>query len=280
MTTILDGKASAKAWRAETKTRVAQLAAERQIVPTLAVVLVGEDPASQIYVRNKIKMAKQVGIKSINKTLPTTATQEEVLAVVAELNHDPEVDGILVQLPLPAQINEEAVLLAVDPKKDVDGFHPMNLGKLWSGQPELVPATAAGIMRLLADYHIQVEGQNVLIIGRSLIVGRPLAGLFLAADATVTIAHSHTKNTLELARQADIVVAAIGQANFVTADFIKPGAVVIDVGTNRIDGHLVGDVEYATVSQQAGFITPVPGGVGPMTIAALLSQTTDLAEKR
>lgn len=279
-TTILDGKASAKAWRAETKTRVAQLAAERQIVPTLAVVLVGEDPASQIYVRNKIKMAKQVGIKSINKTLPTTATQEEVLAVVAELNHDPEVDGILVQLPLPAQINEETVLLAVDPKKDVDGFHPMNLGKLWSGQPELVPATAAGIMRLLADYHIQVEGQNVLIIGRSLIVGRPLAGLFLAADATVTIAHSHTKNTLELARQADIVVAAIGQANFVTADFIKPGAVVIDVGTNRIDGHLVGDVEYATVSQQAGFITPVPGGVGPMTIAALLSQTTDLAEKR
>ena len=212
--------------------------------------------------------------------MPTTATQEEVLAVVAELNHDPEVDGILVQLPLPAQINEEAVLLAVDPKKDVDGFHPMNLGKLWSGQPELVPATAAGIMRLLADYHIQVEGQNVLIIGRSLIVGRPLAGLFLAADATVTIAHSHTKNTLELARQADIVVAAIGQANFVTADFIKPGAVVIDVGTNRIDGHLVGDVEYATVGQQAGFITPVPGGVGPMTIAALLSQTTDLAEKR
>lgn len=279
-TTILDGKASAKAWRAETKTRVAQLAAQRQIVPTLAVVLVGEDPASQIYVRNKIKMAKQVGIKSINKTLPTTATQEEVLAVVAELNHDPEVDGILVQLPLPAQINEETVLLAVDPKKDVDGFHPMNLGKLWGGQPELVPATAAGIMRLLADYHIQVEGQNVLIIGRSLIVGRPLAGLFLAADATVTIAHSHTKNTLELARQADIVVAAIGQANFVTADFIKPGAVVIDVGTNRIDGHLVGDVEYATVSQQAGFITPVPGGVGPMTIAALLSQTTDLAEKR
>ncbi|WP_125605545.1 bifunctional methylenetetrahydrofolate dehydrogenase/methenyltetrahydrofolate cyclohydrolase FolD [Lapidilactobacillus bayanensis] len=280
MTTILDGKAVAKKWRAATKTRVEQLLASRHIVPTLAVVLVGEDPASQIYVRNKIKMAQRVGIRSINQTLPATATQAEVLAVVAELNADPEVDGILVQLPLPDQISEETVLLAVDPHKDVDGFHPFNLGKLWSGQPELVPATAAGIMHLLAEYQLDVDGKNVLIIGRSLIVGRPLAGLFLAANATVTIAHSHTQNIQTLAQQADIIVAAIGQANFVTADLVKPGAVVIDVGTNRINGHLVGDVDYELVAEKADFITPVPGGVGPMTIAALLSQTTDLAEKR
>lgn len=280
MTTILDGKASAKKWRTETKTRVEQLVEQRGIVPTLAVVLVGEDPASQIYVRNKMKMAKRVGINSVNKKLPATATQAEVLATINELNNDPEVDGILVQLPLPEQIDEEAILLAVDPNKDVDGFHPINLGKLWGGQPDLVPATAAGIMRLLSDYQIEVDGKNVLVIGRSLIVGRPLAGLLLAANATVTIAHSHTQNIKELAQQADIVVAAIGQANFVTADFIKPGAVVIDVGTNRIDSHLVGDVAYDSVAEQAGAITPVPGGVGPMTIAALLSQTTDLAEKR
>lgn len=280
MATILDGKLSAKKWRAETKQRVAVLGEKRGIVPTLAVILVGEDPASQIYVRNKVKMAKRVGIRSITKTLPATASEAEVLEIIAELNQDSEVDGILVQLPLPEQINEETILLAVNPAKDVDGFHPLNLGKLWGGQPELVPATAAGIMRLLADYQLKLEGKNALIIGRSLIVGRPLAGLFLAADATVTIAHSHTSNAKELAQQADIIVAAIGQANFVTADYIKPGAVVIDVGTNRIDGHLVGDVDYDGVFTRAGYLTPVPGGVGPMTIAALLSQTTDLAEKR
>lgn len=279
MSTILDGKKVAAAWRLETQIRVSQLL-EHQVVPGLAVVLVGHDPASEIYVRNKVKQATKIGIHSVVKRLPEDTSEVALLQVIRELNADPEIDGILVQLPLPDQIDEETILLAVDPNKDVDGFHPYNFGRLWSGQRGLVPATAAGIMKLLADYRISVAGKNALVIGRSLIVGRPLAALLLAANATVTIAHSQTQNVAQLAQQADIVVAALGVPKYVTSDFIKPGAVVIDVGTNRVDGKLVGDVDFDSVASKAAFITPVPGGVGPMTIAALLSQTVDLAQKR
>ncbi|MFC6315999.1 bifunctional 5,10-methylenetetrahydrofolate dehydrogenase/5,10-methenyltetrahydrofolate cyclohydrolase [Lapidilactobacillus achengensis] len=276
--TLLDGKTTARTWRAATKARVDQLR-QAAITPGLAVVLVGHDPASEIYVRNKARQAEQVGITSIVERLPEDTTQAAVLALVDRLNHDPHVDGILVQLPLPVQLDETAVLLAVAPAKDVDGFHPFNLGQLWSGHPDLVPATAAGIMALLEAYQLPVAGKNAVVLGRSLIVGRPVAALLLAADATVTVAHSHTQAVEKLAQQADILIAAVGQANFVTPAFVKPGAVVIDVGTNRVAGHLVGDVA-AEVASQAGYLTPVPGGVGPMTIAALLSQTVDLAERR
>ncbi|WP_461218953.1 bifunctional 5,10-methylenetetrahydrofolate dehydrogenase/5,10-methenyltetrahydrofolate cyclohydrolase [Lapidilactobacillus salsurivasis] len=276
--TLLDGKTTARTWRAATKARVDQLR-QAAITPGLAVVLVGHDPASEIYVRNKARQAEQVGITSIVERLPEDTTQAAVLALVDRLNHDPHVDGILVQLPLPAQLDETAVLLAVAPAKDVDGFHPFNLGQLWSGHPDLVPATAAGIMALLEAYQLPVAGKNAVVLGRSLIVGRPVAALLLAADATVTVAHSHTQAVEKLAQQADILIAAVGQANFVTPAFVKPGAVVIDVGTNRVAGHLVGDVA-AAVADKAGYLTPVPGGVGPMTIAALLSQTVDLAERR
>lgn len=279
MSTILDGKKAAAAWRLETQIRVSQLL-EHQVVPGLAVVLVGHDPASEVYVRNKVKQATKIGIHSVVKRLPEDTSEVALLQVISDLNADPEIDGILVQLPLPDQIDEEAILLAVDPNKDVDGFHPYNFGRLWSGQRRLVPATAAGIMKLLADYRISVAGKNALVIGRSLIVGRPLSALLLAANATVTIAHSQTQNVAQLAQQADIVVAALGVPKYVTSDFIKPGAVVIDVGTNRVDGKLVGDVDFDSVASKAAFITPVPGGVGPMTIAALLSQTVDLAQKR
>ncbi|WP_261806838.1 bifunctional 5,10-methylenetetrahydrofolate dehydrogenase/5,10-methenyltetrahydrofolate cyclohydrolase [Lapidilactobacillus luobeiensis] len=276
--TLLDGKTSARAWRAATAARVERLRMKK-IVPGLAVVLVGHDPASEIYVRNKARQAEKVGIVSTVRRLAESATQAEVLATVAKLNQDQEIDGILVQLPLPPHLNEAEILLAVDPAKDVDGFHPYNLGQLWSGRPNLVPATAAGIMKLLADHQLSVAGKNAVVLGRSLIVGRPVAGLLLAADATVTIAHSHTANVQTLCAQADLLIAAVGQADFVTADFVKPGAIVIDVGTNRVAGHLVGDVAPA-VATRAGYLTPVPGGVGPMTIAALLSQTVDLAEGR
>lgn len=279
MSTILDGHKIAAEWRLETQIRVSQLL-ERNVTPGLAVVLIGHDPASEIYVRNKAKQATKIGIHSEVRRLPEDVSQAELSTVIRSLNLDPAIDGILVQLPLPAQIDEEAVLLAVDPHKDVDGFHPYNFGKLWSGQPELVPATAAGIMKLLATYQISVAGKQALVIGRSLIVGRPMAALLLAANATVTIAHSQTQNIAQLAQQADIIVAALGVPRFVTADFVKPGAVVIDVGTNRVAGKLVGDVDFASVQAQTSYITPVPGGVGPMTIAALLSQTVDLAEKR
>lgn len=279
MAIILDGKATARDWRAETAHRVAQLATA-QIIPGLAVVLVGHDPASELYVRMKARQAEKVGIRSIVRRLPATVSQTELLAVIDELNQDITIDGILVQLPLPAQIDEAAILLAVAPAKDVDGFHPYNLGQLWSGRSELVPATAAGIMKLLQNYQIDVAGKNAVVLGRSLIVGRPIAGLLLAADATVTIVHSHSQNVAALTQAADLVVAALGQANYVTADFVKPGAVVIDVGTNRVNGKLIGDVDYQAVAPIASYITPVPGGVGPMTVAALLSQTTDLAEKR
>lgn len=279
MAIILDGKATARDWRAETAHRVAQLATA-QIIPGLAVVLVGHDPASELYVRMKARQAEKVGIRSIVHRLPATVSQTELLAVINELNQDTTIDGILVQLPLPAQIDEAAILLAVAPAKDVDGFHPYNLGQLWSGRSDLVPATAAGIMKLLQSYQIDVAGKNAVVLGRSLIVGRPIAGLLLAADATVTIVHSHSQNVAALTKAADLVVAALGQANYVTADFVKPGAVVIDVGTNRVNGKLIGDVDYQAVAPIASYITPVPGGVGPMTVAALLSQTTDLAEKR
>ncbi len=275
---VMEGRSVAARWKADAANR-AQACRARGIVPQLAVVMVGDDPASQVYVRNKDKACKQAGILSSIVQLQTDCTQEELEAAVKKLNEDTAVHGILVQLPLPAHLNEERVLSIIDPEKDVDGFHAVNSGRLAIGQRGFVPCTALGVMKLLEAYDIPVRGRHVVIIGRSNIVGKPLALLMLAADATVTVCHSKTENLKELTRQADILVAAVGRANFVTADMVKPGAVVIDVGTNRVDGKLVGDVNAEEVEQVAGYLTPVPGGVGQMTIAMLLANTLDAAEQ-
>lgn len=279
MTTVLDGKQTANQLMAELKTTVTELK-DRGVTPGLAVILVGEDPASAIYVRNKHRRAESLGINSLQITLPVETTQAAVLAKIAELNHDDAVHGILVQLPLPKHINEQVVLEAIDPNKDVDGFHPMNVGKLWTNMPSVVASTPYGIMALLKHYGISVEGKHAVIVGRSNIVGRPMAGLLLNQHATVTVAHSKTANLAAVTRLADILVVATGRAEMVTADMVKPGAVVIDVGMDRnAQGKLVGDVDYASVAPIASAITPVPGGVGPMTIASLMIQTVELAKR-
>lgn len=279
MTTILDGKQTANALMADLTTEVAALKT-RGIIPGLAVVLVGDDPASAIYVRNKQRRAEQLGINSVMRRLPASTTQAEVLAVVAELNHDDSIDGILVQLPLPPQVDPDAVIAAIDPAKDVDGFHVANVGRLWENNPGVVASTPYGIMALLRHYDIDVAGKRAVIIGRSNIVGRPMAALLLNADATVTMTHSKTPDLFAVTREADILVVAIGRAQFVTAEAVKPGAVVIDVGMDRnAEGKLVGDVDFDEVAKVASAITPVPGGVGPMTIAALMIQTVELAKR-
>lgn len=271
---IIDGKAVAAALRARVKEGCAQLAAARGVTPGLAVILVGEDPASQIYVRNKERACAQVGIASRVICLPADTTAAALLAQVAALNADAAVHGILVQLPLPPQIDARQVLEAIDPAKDVDGFHPQNAGRLLSGAPGLVPCTPAGILALIDAAGVAVAGRECVVIGRSNIVGKPTALLLLARDGTVTICHSRTQNLAAVAARADILVAAVGKAGFVTAQMVKPGALVIDVGMNRdAAGRLCGDVDYGPVAQKAGFITPVPGGVGPMTIAMLLQNT-------
>ncbi|WP_207101026.1 bifunctional methylenetetrahydrofolate dehydrogenase/methenyltetrahydrofolate cyclohydrolase FolD [Paracoccus shandongensis] len=270
--TPIDGKAFAAHLRARIATEVAAMKA-RGITPGLAVVLVGEDPASQVYVRSKGRMTREVGMNSWEHRLPTDAPQADLLALIDRLNADPSVNGILVQLPLPRHMDESAVINAIDPAKDVDGFHILNVGRLATGQKAMVPCTPLGCLMLLRDRLGDLGGKNALVIGRSNIVGKPMAQLLLRDSATVTVAHSRTTNLPELCRQADIVVAAVGRAQFVKGDWIKPGATVIDVGINRTDGGLVGDVDFDSAAHVAGAITPVPGGVGPMTIACLLANT-------
>lgn len=274
---ILDGKALGARLRAGLAERIARLSFK----PGLRVVRVGDDPASGVYVRNKDRAAAEAGFDSATIHLPESTTEAALLAEIARLNADPAVDGILVQLPLPAHIRAEAPIAAVDPAKDVDGFHPLNAGRLAAGEPGLVPCTPRGVMHLLAEAGVALRGARALVLGRSQIVGRPMAQLLLGADCTVTIAHSRTRDLPAECRRAEILVAAAGRAEMVRGDWIAPGAVVIDVGINRLpDGKLVGDVAYAEAVSHAGAITPVPGGVGPMTIACLLENTLEAALAR
>ncbi|MFC7369659.1 MULTISPECIES: bifunctional methylenetetrahydrofolate dehydrogenase/methenyltetrahydrofolate cyclohydrolase FolD [Vreelandella] len=278
MAQLIDGKALSAQVLQQVAADVALLKADYDILPTLAVVLVGEDPASQVYVRNKMKRASEVGIGSREHLLDAGTTQDELAQLIATLNSDPLVHGILVQLPLPAQLDEDSVIASIHPDKDVDGFHPLNVGALAAGRDTLVPCTPQGCMIMLNQVHSNLSGKNAVVVGRSNIVGKPMAALLLQANCTVTIAHSRTQNIESLCRQADIVIAAAGRMALVDATWIKPGATVIDVGINaiEIDGKrkLVGDVAFEAVSQVAGAISPVPGGVGPMTIACLLLNTT------
>lgn len=278
MAELINGKELAEKMQAEIAIKVSELKT-KSISPGLVVLLVGENPASQVYVRNKERSAKSIGIHSKVECYPSTISEETLLAEIEKYNQDPNFHGILVQLPLPKHIDEEKVLLAIDPKKDVDGFHPMNLGRLLAGNPDKIPCTPYGIMKMFAAYDINLAGKRALVIGRSNIVGKPMAQLLLMADATVTIAHSKTANLAELAKEADILVVAIGRGHFVTKEFIKPGAVVIDVGMNRDEhGKLIGDVKFDEVEPLASYITPVPKGVGPMTITMLMYQTVLAAE--
>ena len=273
---IMDGRAVAKVWKEKIAKQTESLISEG-ITPYLAVVLVGENPASQTYVRNKEAACKKADIRSTVIRLNKDCTQQALEDVVRSLNQDVSVHGILVQLPLPGHLDESRVLALIDPDKDVDGFHAMNSGMLMNGQPRFVPCTPLGVMKLLEAYDIPVARKHAVIIGRSNIVGKPMAMLLLAKDATVTICHSKTQNLPDIARQADILVAAVGHPGFVTADMVKPGATVIDVGINRVDGQIVGDVA-PEVAEIAGYLTPVPGGVGQMTIAMLLANTLDAAK--
>ncbi len=274
---IIDGKAVA----AELRTRVAARVATLPFAPGLRVVRVGDDPASGVYVRNKDRAAQGAGLNSATMQMPADTSEAALLATVARLNADPEVDGILVQLPLPPQIDALKVLAAIDPAKDVDGFHAMNAGLLATGQRGLVPCTPKGVMHLLAAAGAALPGARVVVVGRSNIVGKPMAALLLAADATVTVVHSRTRDLAAECRRAEILVAAVGRAGMVRGDWVAEGATVIDVGINRLpDGRLTGDVDFAAVRQHAGAITPVPGGVGPMTIACLLENTMEAAIAR
>lgn len=274
----IDGKALAAKLQGELAEKTARLKEETGVVPGLMVIIVGENPASQVYVRNKERSAIAAGFRSEVVRLPKTIQQHELLELIEQYNQDPLWHGILVQLPLPKHIDDEAVLLAIDPAKDVDGFHPLNMGRLWAGNPVMVPSTPAGIMEMFKAYGIELEGKRAVVIGRSNIVGKPMAQLLLAKNATVTLTHSRTHHLAKIAKTADILVVAIGRAKFVTADFVKEGAVVIDVGMNRDeDGKLCGDVDYEAVAPLASHITPVPGGVGPMTITMLMEQTYEAA---
>lgn len=276
---ILDGKALAARVREGLKKEVAQLTAEG-FTPGLAVILVGDDPASQVYVRNKERACAELGIKSWKHHLPADTSQKDLVQLVERINADPEVNGILVQLPLPAHIQTEAVLDVIDPAKDVDGFHPVNLGLLTAGRSGIIPCTPAGVMELVKESGVDVTGKECVIVGRSNIVGKPLAFLFLQEHGTVTICHSRTRDLAEVCRRADILVVATGRPGLVNGGMVKPGAVVIDVGINRTaEGKLTGDVDFASAVQQAGAITPVPGGVGPMTIAMLMKNTVAAARR-
>ena len=275
---IIDGKAFAAKIREQVAVHVAALKAEHQITPGLAVVLVGEDPASQVYVRSKGKQTTEVGMNSYEHKLDAATSEADLLALIDQLNADPAVHGILVQLPLPSHLNEDLVINSIAPEKDVDGFHISNVGLLGTGQKSMVPCTPLGCLMMLRDHHGSLSGLDAVVIGRSNIVGKPMVQLLLNDSCTVTVAHSRTKNLPDVVRRADIVVAAVGRAQMVPGDWIKPGATVIDVGINRIDKpeggtRLVGDVDYESCAAVAGAITPVPGGVGPMTIACLLANT-------
>ena len=278
---VIDGKEFAATVRGKVAEHVARLKEENAITPGLAVVLVGEDPASEVYVRSKGKMTAEVGMKSVEHRLDADTAEADLLALIDTLNNDPTIHGILVQLPLPGHLNEDLVINSIDPAKDVDGFHISNVGLLGTGQKSMVPCTPLGCLMMLRDHHGSLSGMNAVVVGRSNIVGKPMANLLLKDSCTVTIAHSRTKNIEAVCRQADILVAAVGRAEMITGDWVKPGATVIDVGINRIPApekgegknRLVGDVEFASASAVAGAITPVPGGVGPMTIACLLANT-------
>jgi methylenetetrahydrofolate dehydrogenase (NADP+)/methenyltetrahydrofolate cyclohydrolase len=273
---IIDGKAVAGQIEDEVAAELARLGYK----PRLVAVRVGNDLASEIYVRSKAKKAEELGLRGEQQVFPDTLSEADLLAEVRRLNDDQDVDGILVQLPLPKQIDAKKIIDAVDPAKDVDGFHPMNVGHLHLGRPTLVPCTPAGVMRLIDSTGQKIEGKHAVVVGRSDIVGKPQAALLLQRNATVTIAHSKTTDLGAMTRQADILVAAIGKPRFVTAEMVKPGAVVIDVGINRVDGKLVGDVDFESVREVASWITPVPGGVGPMTIAMLMRNTVTAAQRR
>jgi methylenetetrahydrofolate dehydrogenase (NADP+)/methenyltetrahydrofolate cyclohydrolase len=277
MATVIDGKAFAARVRAQVAAHVARLNDEHGLVPGLAVVLVGEDPASQVYVRNKGTQTVEVGMQSFEHKLPAETAEADLLALIATLNADPAVHGILVQLPLPKHLDSDLVINSIDPAKDVDGFHVSNVGLLGTGPKSMVPCTPLGCLMMLRDHHGSLAGLNAVVVGRSNIVGKPMAQLLLGDSCTVTIAHSRTKDLAAVCRGADILVAAVGRPEMITGDMVRPGATVIDVGINRVerDGktRLVGDVDYASAAAVAGAITPVPGGVGPMTIACLLANT-------
>lgn len=278
MALIMDGKAVSAQVREEIAQKARKLTARTGIIPGLAVVIVGDDPASQVYVRNKHRACEQVGFHSEGYELPADTTQEALEALIDRLNTDDSIHGILVQLPLPRHLDAKRILLRIKPEKDVDAFHPFNVGKVMIGNYAFLPCTPAGIMELLSRYGISCDGKKCVIVGRSNIVGKPMAMLLLQANGTVTICHSHTQDLAEVTRRADILVAAIGRADFFTADMVKPGAVVIDVGMDRrADGKLTGDVDFASVEPIASAITPVPGGVGPMTITMLLQNTLTAA---
>ncbi len=279
---ILDGKGISKKIQSETKIKVSQFVEQHGIKPVLAAVLVGDDPASQVYVRNKERACARAGIESQLHRMPGTSTTEEILALVEQLNNDDSVSGILVQLPLPDQADARVILDAIHPDKDVDAFHPHNVGLISQGRPKFLPCTPHGIVQMLKRCGVETSGKHVCVIGRSDIVGKPMAMMLAQRDsglgpemanATVTLCHSRTPNLAEMTSQADILIAAIGRANFVTADMIKPGAAVVDVGINRTDDGLVGDVDFEAAMQVAGHVTPVPGGVGPLTVTMLLENT-------
>ena len=281
MAEIISGKVVSEKLRIELKDSISKFILESGHTPGLAVVLVGDNPASQVYVRNKHKACLEVGINSYEINLPAETTEEKLLSVIDELNSDSGVDGILVQLPLPKHIDEERVINRIDPQKDVDAFSPSNVGRIMIGNYTFLPCTPAGVMELLKHYNIAIEGKNCVVVGRSNIVGKPMAMLLLEKNGTVTVCHSRTQNIGDICRSADIIVVAVGRAGFLTADMVKPGAVVIDVGINRgDDGKLCGDVAFGEVEKVASYITPVPGGVGPMTITMLLKNTLSAAKNQ
>lgn len=286
---LLDGNKLSQTIKAEIAEQVQLLLTQGKKVPHLAAVLIGENPASQVYVRNKVKSCKEVGFASTLIKRAASISEEELLEIVAELNQNPQIDGFIVQLPLPKHIDETKVTLAIDPRKDVDGFHPMNFGRMAQGMPSYLPATPFGIVQMLERYSIPTAGKHAVVVGRSNIVGTPISILLsrkaIVGDCTVTLTHSRTKDIAAELRRADIIIAAIGQANFITADMVKPEAVVIDVGINRIEDasapkgyRLVGDVDFEAVAPKCSFITPVPGGVGPMTVTSLLMNTLKSAK--
>lgn len=278
MAKLISGKEVSAKVKAEVREETAELV-KKGIKPGLAVVIVGNDPASRVYVNSKKKACEEVGFSSFEYALPEETTQEELLELVSKLNNDDSVDGILCQLPLPEQIDENAVINAIKPDKDVDAFHPFNVGKIMIGDFAFLPCTPAGVMELIDSTGVDISGKSCVVIGRSNIVGKPMSMLLLHRNGTVTICHSRTKNLAEICRNADILVAAVGKANFVTADMVKDGAIVIDVGMNRLEnGKLCGDVDFENVEKKAGYITPVPGGVGPMTIAMLMKNTLTAAK--
>ncbi len=278
---LIDGKALAKKVQATIATEVAQLKQEKNIVPGLAVILIGDDPASHAYVKMKAKACENVGFYSITHSMPDTISQDEIIATIEMMNNNPRIDGILVQLPLPKHVDTDKILEVIDPKKDVDGFHAYNVGRLVTGLDSFVACTPLGVMKMFEEYNIDLRGKDVCVVGASNIVGKPMSSLLLNAEATVTITHIYTKDLKSHTSKADIVVVGVGVPGLIKEDMVKEGAIVIDIGINRIeDGSLVGDVDFKNVSPKCSYITPVPGGVGPMTIAMLLSNTLKSAKAR